>query len=311
MKRLTRTGGAVCSARRHSFFPLWTTPASLRCHGTTAADAAATAKLTSPGAPLDHVFKLVPSCSAASSSSARRSAVVLHTSYAPPLPSDEEAAHDVCCGSDTGAGEGSTKTTHLTATPSYAVKDVAAFEQLIEEALRLSQVTLEATVTASAAPTSQVGAHQAPTTLLSDHTTRELQVLLAEAERALAPLTARKKIDSAVYGVYLPLLRYGAFACLAVQLVVYLRWIFVVFDWDWAEPTTYFLSYTGVFCSLVYHYYRCGEDGFTWKHIFDHLANRKAERMYAKEQLDVIGMTQLQRRITLIKEELARVSLSR
>ncbi|KAG5484326.1 hypothetical protein LSCM4_07892 [Leishmania orientalis] len=321
MMRLTCCGAAAHCTRRHLLFRLPTTPSALRSHSTAAADAAAKAKLTSPGAPLNHVFKLVSKSDAASPSFVSRSVVVVHTSYAA-LPA-AEGAHNFSRRLDAEAGEGSIATVHPSAAPSYTVTDVAAFEQLISEAVRLYPATLEAAATASAVPAPspspvpatparQASARRAPTALISDHTVRELQILLAEAERALAPSTARKeKIDGFVYGVYLPLLKYGAFALLAVHFVVYFRWIFFVFDWNLAEPTTYFLSYTGVFCSLVYHYYRCGEDEFTWKNIFEHLASRKAEKTYAKEKLDVVDMAQLQRRIALIKQELAHMSLSR
>ncbi|KAG5509546.1 hypothetical protein JKF63_06251 [Porcisia hertigi] len=287
---------------------------------TAAAGATAKLKLTSPSAPLNHVFELLPTPSTSSSSSTTPEGVVLHTGYAA-LPAANEPVRDVSRSCGAGTSDVCAKTNHPTETPSYAVTDMAAFERLIAEALCPFRVTLESD-TASArsvlsssssvsmASASQVGAPRVSTTIIADHTVRELQILLADAERTLAPSTARKeKIDRFVYGVYLPLLKYGTFALLAGQLVVYFHWVFVVFDWNLVEPTTYFFAYTGVFCSLVYHYYRCGEDEFTWKNIFQRLAIRKAERMYAKGQLDVNGMLQLQRRITLIREELARMSV--
>ncbi|SYZ63863.1 Protein_of_uncharacterised_function (plasmid) [Leishmania braziliensis MHOM/BR/75/M2904] len=320
--RFMRDRAATRCTRFHPIFRLPPKPSARRSHSTTAADAAAKTKLTSPGAPLSHVFEpLTTSGAASSSSSVSPSAIVLHTSYAS-FPAANEVGHDVSRSSGAGAGDGFTTADHFTTTPSYTVTDVAAFEQLIAEALRLSQVTLEVAATAdsppalspfspvSAASAPQGGARQASSTLIADHTVRELQVLLAEAERTLSPSLARKAtIDKFVYGVYLPFLRYGAFVILVTQLVVYFHWIFFVFDWNLVEPTTYFLSYTGVFCSLVYHYHRCGEDGFTWRNTFQHLANRKAEKTYAKQQLDVAGMAQLQRRIALIKRELARMSV--
>ncbi|CAJ1019529.1 putative Mitochondrial calcium uniporter [Leishmania shawi] len=320
--RLMRDRAATRCTRFHPLFRLPPKPSARRSHSTTAADAAAKTKLTSPGAPLSHVFEPLTTSGAASSfSSVSPSAIVLHTSYAS-FPAANEVGHDVSRSSGAGAGDGFTTADHFITTPSYTVTDVAAFEQLIAEALRLSQVTLEVAATAdsppapspfspvSAASAPQGGARQASSTLIADHTVRELQVLLAEAEHTLSPSLARKAtIDKFVYGVYLPLLRYGVFVILVTQLVVYFHWIFFVFDWNLVEPTTYFLSYTGVFCSLVYHYHRCGEDGFTWRNTLQHLANRKAEKTYAKQQLDVPGMAQLQRRIALIKRELARMSV--
>ncbi|CBZ24748.1 conserved hypothetical protein [Leishmania mexicana MHOM/GT/2001/U1103] len=295
-------------------------PSAPQCHNTTAAGAAAKAKLSSPGAPLNHVLRPIPTSSAASSLSVSPSAVVLHTSYAP-LSVANEVGHDESRSRGADAGDGSTRIAHLTATPSYAVTNVAAFEELIAEALRLSEVTLEAATTVAAPPApspsspvlatsaSQRSARQAPITLIADHTVRELQVLLAEAKRTLAPSTARKaKIDQFVYGVYLPLLKYGTFAFFATQLVVYFNWIFFTFDWNLVEPTTYFLAYTGVFCSVVYHYHRCSGNGSTWNGVFQHVAGRKAEKKYAQAQVDVVGMAQLQRRMTLIERELDRMS---
>ncbi|GET86910.1 hypothetical protein, conserved [Leishmania tarentolae] len=312
--------GTRC-ARCHPLFRPTTMPSALRRHSTTAADGAAKAKLTSPGAPLHHVLKPISTSVAALPSSVSPSAVVLHTSYAP-LSAANAVGHDENRGGTADADDGYSRITHLTATPSYTVTNVAAFEQLISEALHLSEMTVEVAAPVAAqssrlfsrvcaTPASQGSADQeVPITLIADHTACELQILLTEAKRALAPSTARKaKIDRFVYGVYLPLLRYGAFTLCAAQLVVYFRWIFFVFDWNLVEPTTYFLAYTGVFASLVYHYYRCSGDGSTWKDVFQHLSNRKAEKTYAKEQLDVAAMAKLQRRIASIERELARMSV--
>lgn len=185
--------------------------------------------------------------------------------------------------------------------------NTAVFEQVIAAALHVTPTKMAAD---SAAPTSAAATGSQPRVLLADHTVRELQALLADAERTIAPAVARKAaIDKHAYGVYLPLLKYGTFAFLTVQFVVYFNWIFFVFDWNLVEPTTYFLAYTGVFCSLVYHYYRCGEDGFTWKNLFQHLVHRRAEKLYAKAKLDVDDLAQVQRLTARIKRELERMSV--
>ncbi|KAL7704618.1 Mitochondrial calcium uniporter [Lotmaria passim] len=194
---------------------------------------------------------------------------------------------------------------------SFEVTDVVAFEQLIRDALLITPVAAprsETSTETAAAPSSSTETETAAT-LLVNHTVRELQTLLAEAESALAKPAARKaEIDRFVYKGYLPLLKYGTFALLSLQFIVYFNWIFFVFDWNLVEPTTYFLGYTSVFFSLVYHYYRCGKDDFTWKNLFEYMAHREAEKMYAEKKVNVKAVAQLQRRVADIKAELERVT---
>ncbi|KPA76511.1 hypothetical protein ABB37_07811 [Leptomonas pyrrhocoris] len=198
------------------------------------------------------------------------------------------------------------------ASTSYAVTDVHAFEQLLRDALQVTPVDApqpDKLTSAAASTSSMQNMTTTATTLLANHTVRELQALLAETEAALEQPAARKAaIDRYAYQVYLPLLRYGTFALLSMQFVVYFNWIFFVFDWNLVEPTTYFLGYTGVFCSLVYHYYRCGEADFTWRNLFQHMARREAEKMYVAKKVDAETVALLQRRIAEVKAELARVS---
>ncbi|KPI88633.1 hypothetical protein ABL78_2237 [Leptomonas seymouri] len=187
----------------------------------------------------------------------------------------------------------------------YEVTDAQAFEKLIQDALQITPVEalLSDTLTSSLPSTTT-------TTLLANHTVRELQALLAEAEAALKGPAARKAaIDRYAYKGYLPLLKFGTFALLSLQFVVYFNWIFFVFDWNLVEPTTYFLGYTGVFCSVVYHYYRCGaDDDFTWKNLLHHMARREAERMYTEQKVDTDAVARLQHRVAEVKAELARVT---
>jgi hypothetical protein len=266
---------------------------------TAAPDAVAglvTAALTSPQHPLEQVFRATSTDAAPSSappsSSGSTARVVLRTGYrGPAAKAPANAAHDV-----------------PPSAASFEVIDTAAFEQLLVDALLVIPV-VEEEAGAVSSSSSASGVAATPTTVLTNHTVRELQALLSAAEKALRKPAARKaEIDRYVYGGYLPLLKYGTFALLSLQFAVYFNWIFFVFDWNLVEPTTYFLGYTGVFCSLVYHYYRCGADDFTWHNLFQHMAHKEAAKMYGKKKVDAAAVAQLQRLVADIKAELGRAA---
>lgn len=170
--------------------------------------------------------------------------------------------------------------------PSFAVLSTAEFESILHDAL--------ATVPAGTTTATTTDA----TLVNHNHLTRELQRLVRETDAELAPLLAKKAaIDAYAHRRYYPLLKYACLALLAAQFGVYFNWIFFVFDWNLIEPTTYFIGYTGVFCSLVYHYVRCDattDEEFTWRSAFVYAANKKARELCEREGVDLERVAELE-----------------
>lgn len=190
----------------------------------------------------------------------------------------------------------------------YVVVDHEAFATLLKEALSVRTVAEDAALR-GCAPCST---DSYDTTLAGDHTVRELLRIRQETEAALAPLQlVHEAAHRHAWHVFYPFLKYGCFAILAAQLLVYAHWTFVVFDWNLVEPTTYFLGYSGVFGGLVLQYLRCGHSTaavpeFTWRNLFVWLSENRASRLCAKRGIDEEEMRVLRRRLHAIQVALAR-----
>ncbi|KAH9600139.1 Calcium uniporter protein [Trypanosoma melophagium] len=134
---------------------------------------------------------------------------------------------------------------------------------------------------------------------------RELQVLLQHRREELELLqVAKKQIDTAIDNKYLPLLRYLSLAFLLVQFYILFRWVFVVFDWNLVEPMTYFLGYTVVWASIVFHCYY--EKEFTWEAFLDVFAQRRRERLYRKAGVDAVSIEKKQQQVQMIEMMLSK-----
>ncbi|EPY21248.1 hypothetical protein AGDE_14173 [Angomonas deanei] len=145
----------------------------------------------------------------------------------------------------------------------------------------------------------------------ANHLVRELLYLRRRTERALLEekIEVKEKVDKYASNLFYPTLKYTCFALLALQLGLYFNWIFFVFDWNLMEPTTYFLAYTGVFLSLVYHYHRCGREEFTYKNLFQYWSQREREKMYKKHNIATEKVEKLQERLKTIDKELDKYKL--
>lgn len=228
----------------------------------------------------------------------RTSRLVLHTGYA----KDSAASAD------------------SSPAPSFAVLDEEALNRIIQSALRAASYTTCAPSTTateeriSAAPfvSDATGSSKEPrvgcdVVVVETTVTCALHARLREVRAELDALLAVKNpIDRYIDHRYYPLLKYGMFALLLAQFVVYFDWIFFVFDWNLVEPTTYFLGYTAVFASIVYHYRNCGKDDFGWRNLFRFQSRQHAEKLYAKKGVDATRVAALQSQVAAIEAELRR-----
>lgn len=230
----------------------------------------------SPSQPLPHIFREVPD---AGDTAHSRGQPLVHTGY---------------------AGDGGIPFS----APSFAVIAEKDFEAIVAEAL------------ASFPAEGLTAAEGAGDGAFHNHLTRELQRLVRNVDAELAPMLAVKdSVDRYAYKRFYPLLKIGCFAVLAAQFALYFNWVFFVFDWNLVEPTTYFIAYTGVFSSLVYHYLHCNaaatatsseEEDYNWRNLFRYLAERKARSLYEKEGLDIGRLTDLEATKRLALAELAK-----
>ncbi|RNF20496.1 uncharacterized protein Tco025E_03758 [Trypanosoma conorhini] len=129
---------------------------------------------------------------------------------------------------------------------------------------------------------------------------RDLRRILSEKREEVAPLLAKKlRIDEAVDNHYVPLLRYLTLALLLTQFLILFRWVFIVFDWNFVEPMTYFLGYTVVWASIVFHCYYGKE--LTWEAMLDAVAQRRRARLYKKAGVNVADIDRLQRQVCMLE----------
>ncbi|ORC86151.1 uncharacterized protein TM35_000301910 [Trypanosoma theileri] len=138
---------------------------------------------------------------------------------------------------------------------------------------------------------------------------RELGILLQERREELASLLdTKKRIDTAIEKKYIPLLRYLTLIILIVQFSILFRWVFMVFDWNLVEPMTYFLGYTVVWASIVFHCYY--EKEFTWETLFSVCAQRRRERLYRKAGVDAVRVEEKQQQVQMIEKVLSKYTNS-
>ncbi|KEG06684.1 hypothetical protein DQ04_12751000 [Trypanosoma grayi] len=134
---------------------------------------------------------------------------------------------------------------------------------------------------------------------------RDLQRVLKQKREELAPLLAAKnRIDAVVDGRYVPLLRFLTLIFLLVQFAVLFRWVFVVFDWNLVEPMTYFLGYTVVWLSIVFHCHYTRE--MTWEAMVDVVAQRRRARLYHNAGIDAVALARMQQKVQTIEAVLSR-----
>lgn len=126
--------------------------------------------------------------------------------------------------------------------------------------------------------------------------------LCALQKEAVQLSEKQENVNRYIQRRYYPLLKLSCFCLLGIQFVVYFDWIFFVFDWNLVEPTTYFLGYTAVFTSILYHYYTCGETEYTWKNVFEYFSTKKAYRMYRSENVDLVSLNSVKKLIRSLKD---------
>lgn len=68
---------------------------------------------------------------------------------------------------------------------------------------------------------------------------------------------------------------------LVVQFAVLFNWVFFVFDWNLVEPVTYFLGYTAIWWSMIFHRATAGKE-FNYENLAEELAERRRRKAYAR-----------------------------